>query len=64
MNILLYNMDLYTELFQRTTAKYWLRSSVGSTSCKLSALMYIVIHLLIGKVPIEIIPDLTNINIL
>jgi len=52
-------MDTYDDLFQKTsTSGHWLRSSKGSTSCKLSALHYILIHLMMGKVESSRIPIL------
>lgn len=51
-------MDTYENLFQKASASYWLRSSKGTTSCKMSALHYILIHLMMGKVEPARIPIL------
>jgi hypothetical protein len=54
-------MELYEDLFQQSsTDGYWLRSSIGTTSCKMSALIYMIIHLLMGQVPPSRIPLLTR----
>lgn len=51
-------MDTYEDLFQKASASHWLRSSKGTTSCKMSALHYILIHLMMGKVEHSRIPIL------
>jgi hypothetical protein len=51
-------MDTYEDLFQKASASHWLRSSKGTTSCKMSALHYILIHLMMGKVKPARIPIL------
>jgi hypothetical protein len=51
-------MDTYDDLFQKASANHWLRSSIGTTSCKLSALHYILIDLMMGKVEPSRIPIL------
>jgi len=50
----------YTDLFQQTNACYWLRSTRGTTSCKMSALLYILIHLLMNEVTLSCIPMITR----
>jgi hypothetical protein len=55
------SVDTYEDLFQQANAKdHWLRSTRGTTSCKLSALVYILIHLMMGKVPSPRIPIITR----
>jgi len=52
-------MTKYEELFQQSSITgHWLRSSTGTTSCKMSALLYILIHLLIDKISSSQIPIL------
>jgi len=53
-------MANYQELFKQASSHYYLRSTIGSTSCKLSSLMYIIIHLLIQFGKDTQIPELTK----
>lgn len=49
----------YKDLFQQTTACYWLRSTRGTTSCKMSALLYILLHL--DEVTLSCVPMIKKI---
>jgi hypothetical protein len=53
-------MANYQELFKQASSHYYLRSTIGSTSCKPSSLMYIIIHLLIQFGKDIQIPELTK----
>lgn len=50
----------YQELFKQSSSHYYLRSTIGSTSCKLSSLMYIIIHLFLQFGIDTQIPELTK----
>jgi hypothetical protein len=50
----------YQELFKQASSHYYLRSAIGSTSCKLSSLMYIIIHLFLQFGIDTQIPELTK----
>ena len=51
----------YEDLFQQSSISgHWLRSSTGTTSCKLSALLYILIHFMKDKISPYKIPSFTR----